>query len=137
MDTLTIEKAKEIWSYMSAGNSSEKSDAIVICCSYDLRVCDHACKLFDTGYSDTLVISGKSGNWTQNLWNQPEAHVFFERAIANGISKEQILMDFTRFYFKQKIQKHIDGTLLYATQEDILNHLNTNIKAKMTHVETQ
>ncbi|MFT5225861.1 MAG: uncharacterized SAM-binding protein YcdF (DUF218 family) [Polaribacter sp.] len=93
MSTLTLEKAGEIWAYMSSIKSRVKSDAIVICCSYDLRVCDHACDLINEGYSETLVISGKSGNWTRHLWNEPEAHVFYERAISNGINESQILIE--------------------------------------------
>ena len=57
--------------------SIESSDAIVICCSYDLRVCDHACQLIKDGYSERLVISGMQGNWTRHLWDSTEAEVFF------------------------------------------------------------
>ena len=93
MKTLTMEKAAEIWSYMSVVKSCGKSDAIVICCSYDLRVYDHACQLIHDGYSKKLVISGKSGSWTQHLWSETEAQVFYERAIANGINENQILLE--------------------------------------------
>ena len=93
MDTLTIEKAREIWSYMSDIKSRNRSDAIVICCSYDLRVCDHACELINSGYSKTLVISGKTGNWTRHIYNESEAQIFFKRAVSNGISKDLILLE--------------------------------------------
>lgn len=86
-------KAGEIWAYMSAVQSQSKSDAIVICCSYDLRVCDHACQLMEEGYSETLVISGKSGNWTRHVWDVPEAQVFRDRAISNGIDEARILLE--------------------------------------------
>lgn len=43
--------------------------------------------------SDTLVISGKYGNWTQHIWEKLEAEVFYERAIDNGINRKQILME--------------------------------------------
>jgi len=92
-DTLTISRAREIWDYLSALSSRGKSDAIVICCSYDLRVCDHACELLDEGYSDTLVISGKSGYWTRHIYNEPEAQVFYQRAIANGIDSDRIILE--------------------------------------------
>ncbi len=91
--TKTLMKAGEIWEYMSALKSCRKSDAIVICCSYDLRVCDHACDLVKDGISETLVISGKFGNWTQHVWEKTEAEIFYERAIKNGISENQILME--------------------------------------------
>ncbi len=103
MQSNTIEKAKEIWSYMSAVDSRGKSDALVICCSYDLRVCDHACKLIDSGISDKLIISGKHGYWTRHLWNEPEAQVFYERAISNGINKDKILLELNATNFGENI----------------------------------
>jgi uncharacterized SAM-binding protein YcdF (DUF218 family) len=93
MDTDTIRSASELWDYMSAGNTAQKSDAIVVCCSYDLRVCDRACNLIEAGYSDVLVLSGGSGNWTRHLWNQPEARVFLERAVTNGMDEDRILLE--------------------------------------------
>ncbi len=103
MQSNTIEKAKEIWSYMSAVESYEKSDAVVICCSYDLRVCDHACKLIEAEVSDKLIITGKHGYWTRHLWNEPEAQVFYERAISNGINKNQILLELNATNFGENI----------------------------------
>lgn len=103
MDTETLTKAGEIWEYMSAMKSRLKSDAIVICCSYDLRVCDHACDLIKDDLSDKLVISGKSGNWTQHIWSKPEADVFFERAISNGVDKEQVLLESSATNFGENI----------------------------------
>lgn len=93
MNTETLKRAGEIWDYMSAVKSRARSDAIVICCSYDLRVCDHACDLIKEGISDSLVISGKYGNWTKHLWGMLEAEVFYERAIENGINAKQILVE--------------------------------------------
>lgn len=55
MDTITINKATELWEYMSAFNRTVKSDAVVVCCSYDLRVCDYACDLIKSGVSDKLL----------------------------------------------------------------------------------
>jgi uncharacterized SAM-binding protein YcdF (DUF218 family) len=103
MTTETLSKAGEIWRYMSAFKSRTKSDAIVVCCSYDLRICDHACDLVKEGISDTLVISGKFGNWTQHIWDKPEAEVFYERAIENGINGKQILMEANASNFGENI----------------------------------
>ncbi len=43
--------------------------------------------------SETLVISGKFGNWTRHIWNEPESQIFYDRAISNGISEAQILVE--------------------------------------------
>lgn len=86
-------KATELWRYLSSFASASQSDAIVVCCSYDLRVCDHACELIESGLSDRLIISGDRGNWTRHLWDRPEAHVFRERALARGLDDSAILIE--------------------------------------------
>lgn len=93
MDTITIEKSSELWKYMSSFDRQEKCDAVVVCCSYDLRVCDHACDLIKSGLSDILVLSGNTGNWTKHIWSKPEAIIFRDRALANGVGEEKIFIE--------------------------------------------
>ncbi len=88
---------------MASFGSVAASDAIVVCCSYDLRVCDHACNLMKKGIADTLVISGKYGNWTRHIWEKPEAEVFLERAVINGIREDQILIEAESTNFGENI----------------------------------
>lgn len=90
---MTIQKADVLWRYMSSFNGCARSDAVVVCCSYDLRVCDYACDLIRKGISNTLVLSGNTGNWTKHLWTQPEAVLFKERALTLGIAEEAILLE--------------------------------------------
>lgn len=92
-DSLTIARASEIWDYLSSFASTAKADAIVVCCSYDLRVCEYACQLVNTGLSNKLVISGNHGNWTKHLWEPPEARVFYQRALACGLPPSAILLE--------------------------------------------
>ncbi len=103
MNSETLARAGEIWDYLSAIRSRAAADAIVLCCSYDLRVCDHACDLLRDGIADTLVISGKHGNWTRQLWDRPEAEVFARRAIENGIDERQILLETRATNFGENI----------------------------------
>ncbi len=89
----TIAEAARLWDYLSASRSHMPCDAVVVCCSYDLRVCDYACDLVRRGVGPLLVLSGNTGNWTRHLWNVPEAHVFRQRALRNGISADAILVE--------------------------------------------
>ncbi len=91
--TPTIENARLLWDYLASFRSVAPSDAIVVCCSYDLRVCDHACTLLEAGFAPLVVLSGRTGNWTSHLWDRPEAHVFFDRAVRNGVSEDQLLIE--------------------------------------------
>lgn len=93
MKTVTLNHAARIWSYMASGRARAACDAIVVCCSYDLRVCDYACELLEQGLAPRLAITGFTGNWTKYLWDVPEAHVFRARAIENGVDPGRILIE--------------------------------------------
>jgi uncharacterized SAM-binding protein YcdF (DUF218 family) len=88
-----LDHAKVLWNYLAAARSREPSDAVVVCCSYDLRVCDYACDLIKQGLAPRLVLAGKTGNWTKFLWTEPEAHVFADRARANGVDPSRIHLE--------------------------------------------
>ena len=93
MQTQTIAAAQRLWDYLSAERSHASSDAVVVCCSYDLRVGDYACELIQQGVAPLLILSGNTGNWTRRLWSRPEASVFRERALENGIPADSILTE--------------------------------------------
>jgi len=93
MHAQTIKVAQQLWDYLSAERRHDISDAVVVCCSYDLRVCDYACKLIQQGVAPLLILSGNTGNWTRHLWSSPEAHVFRERALANGVAADAMLIE--------------------------------------------
>lgn len=92
-DSQTIARAAILWNYMASFRATGACEAIVVCCSYDLRVCDYACELMKAGLSQRLVLSGKTGNWTRHLWTETEAEVFRRRAWENGISHSAILLE--------------------------------------------
>ncbi|HUV20427.1 MAG TPA: YdcF family protein [Gammaproteobacteria bacterium] len=102
-ETLTIKRAAEIWNYLAELNSRARCDAIVLCCSYDLRTCDHACELMHSGYADTLLLSGNTGNWTRHIWSEPEAKIYYRRARSNGIAEEQIIVESAATNFGENI----------------------------------
>lgn len=104
MDTLTIKYATELWDYQSAVANAEPSDAIVVCCSYDLRVCDYACELFKAGLAEQLIFSGNTGNWTRHIWSRPEAQIFYERALTHGIEPSAILLELSATNFGENIR---------------------------------
>ena len=107
------------------------SDAIVICCSYDLRVCDHACDLILKGFSNILVISGKHGDFTKHFWSTTEADVFYKRALDNGVSENQIILEQNATNFAENIlfsKKLIPNakTVTFVTKP------NSLLRAKLT-----
>lgn len=93
MKSETILHAEKLWNYLASFECKDQCDAIVVCCSYDLRVCDYACELIQSGISGRLVFSGKTGHWTRMLWNVPEARAFWERARNLGIDENIVILE--------------------------------------------
>ncbi|MBA4107411.1 MAG: YdcF family protein [Pirellula sp.] len=93
MYSLTMAASQRLWQYLSANRNHAYCEAVIICCSYDLRVCDYACNLIQQGVAPLLILSGDTGNWTRHLWSVPEAHIFRERALQNGIAPDAILIE--------------------------------------------
>ena len=85
---MALEHAKRLWTYLAALRNREPADAVVVCCSYDLRVCDYACDLIKQQLAPRLILSGKTGNWTRFLWTDPEAHVF--RACCDEVGRARV-----------------------------------------------
>lgn len=51
--TLTLQHASVLWKFLGAGRQHSACELIVVCGSYDLRVCDYACQLLKDGVAPT------------------------------------------------------------------------------------
>jgi len=132
MSTETLKNALLLWEYLSTCEKKVSTvDAVVVCCSYDLRVCDYACDLINSGASERLVLSGNTGNWTRHLWDKPEAHIFHERALANGVSPSLIILEDRSTNFGENIRFSND---LLPQAESILfvTKPNSLLRVKLT-----
>ncbi len=131
MPTETLRRAAEIWDYFASFRGVAASDAVVVCCSYDLRVCDHACDLVDSGVADTLLLSGKHGGWTRHLWSEPEAEVFRKRALANGMPEGRILLETEATNFGENI-RYARNLIPEARIVTFVTKPNSLLRAKLT-----
>lgn len=93
MNTEILNQAKILWDYFLGFCNENETDIIVVCCSYDLRICDYACRLFKKSGAKKIIFSGNSGNWTRDLWDRPEAEIFKERALQCGINESNIIIE--------------------------------------------
>ncbi|ETS76282.1 hypothetical protein PFICI_11669 [Pestalotiopsis fici W106-1] len=74
--------------------TAQAIDAVFCLCSLDLRVADHAAKLFLEGTGDYLIFSGGSGVLTEGRFDgKPEAEAFADRACALGVDRARILVE--------------------------------------------
>lgn len=91
---MTREQAvARIWKYHHLEHELGHADLIWALGSHDLRVADRAADLWHAGHAPRIVMSGGLGNFTEGVFNQPEADLFAERAIEIGVPAEAILIE--------------------------------------------
>ncbi|BDS08571.1 hypothetical protein NT6N_36110 [Oceaniferula spumae] len=82
-----------IWHYHQMHHALEKADLIWALGSHDLRVADRVAELWSAGLAPRIVMSGGLGNFTDGVFDKPEAELFAERAIDLGVPAEAILIE--------------------------------------------
>ena len=85
--------AQKVWDYHHLNHRLEKSDAILVMGSHDLRVAERGAQLFLEHWAPLLIFSGGLGNLTRGIWDRPEAERFAEIAVRMGVPRQEILME--------------------------------------------
>ena len=85
--------AQKVWDYHHLNHRLEKSDAILVMGSHDLRVAERGAQLFLEHWAPLLIFSGGLGNLTRGIWDRPEADLFAEIAVGMGVPREAILIE--------------------------------------------
>jgi len=85
--------AQKVWDYHHLDHAVEKSDAILVMGSHDLRVAERGAQLFLEHWAPLLIFTGGLGNLTRGVWDQPEADRFAEIAVRIGVPREEILIE--------------------------------------------
>ncbi|MCX2542666.1 YdcF family protein [Pseudomonas sp. COW5] len=101
--TPTLRHATVLWNFLRAGRQHSECELIVVCGSYDLRVCDYACQLLKKGVAPHLLFTGNTGNWTKHLWERTEADIFAQRAMIQGVSPDQFTLESRATNFAENI----------------------------------
>lgn len=85
--------AKKIWDYCSHRTPLVKSDAIIVLCSHDIRIAEHAARLHLEGWAPLLVFSGGLSKFTSRIYKKSEAETFADVARALGVPAEAIILE--------------------------------------------
>jgi uncharacterized SAM-binding protein YcdF (DUF218 family) len=85
--------AQIVWDYHHLNHHLEKSDAILVMGSHDLRVAERGAQLFLERWAPLLIFSGGLGNLTRGIWDRPEAERFADVAVSMGVRREEILIE--------------------------------------------
>ena len=61
--------------------------------SHDLRVAERGAQIWLEGYAPWLIFSGGLGNFTRDMWTEPEAEKFAAIARKSGVPDKNILVE--------------------------------------------
>ncbi len=87
------EAIRLVWDYHHLNHVLAPADAIWVLCSHDLRVADRAVELWKEGLAPFVIMSGGFGNFTEGVFEKPEAELFAERAIQLGLPVSKVLVE--------------------------------------------
>ena len=82
-----------LWDFMKMGHQLTKADCIFVLCSNDVRVAEHAAKLYHQGLAPYIVFSGGKGRFTEGLFDKSEAETFSDIARDHGVPKAAIITE--------------------------------------------
>lgn len=85
--------AKVIWNYHQIFHTLQSAEGILVLGSNDVRVAEYAALLFLQDFAPLLIFSGGLGNFTRDVWNEPEAVKFARKAVSLGVPEDKILVE--------------------------------------------
>jgi len=96
-DAQILVDANILWQYHLKNDviPSLNKSLIIGLGSYDIRVAQHCAKLFFSGNDNIILFTGKTGNWTNGLWetDSTEAEIFASIAKNYGVPGDKILLE--------------------------------------------
>lgn len=82
-----------IWNFLQIKEKIQKANLILVLCSHDLRVAEHAINLYKSGFANRILFSGGLNFFTKNIFANSEADTFAELAINAGIPHNHIFIE--------------------------------------------
>lgn len=91
--TRYYDHALTLWQYLKLDQSLQKTDALLLLGSSDLRVGERAAELYHQGIAPLLIISGGIGRMTDGVFEQTEAETFAKIAMDAGVPRDAIVLE--------------------------------------------
>ncbi|MEA5016916.1 MAG: YdcF family protein [Candidatus Limiplasma sp.] len=91
MDTYAY--LEDLWNYLYMEHPLEPADAIIGFGSHDQTIASRAAQLYKAGWASRILFTGYLGKGTLGVFPKPEAELFAEIAIKEGVPPEAILIE--------------------------------------------
>ena len=82
-----------VWTYLAVSHRPRPSDAIFVFGSRDLAVPRRAAALFLAGHGERIVVTGRFGPRTEGVFPKPEALVFRDTLLDEGVPDSLIVTE--------------------------------------------
>ena len=82
-----------LWDYLAVVDAPARADVIFVFGSQALSVPARAAELYRAGHAPVVLASGRYGRMTRDVFDQPEALVFRDRLLRDGVPREAIVTE--------------------------------------------
>ncbi len=84
---------QELWDYLCMEHPLQHADVIIGFGSHDTTIARRAAELYKAGWAPLILFSGYLGKGTLGVFDKPEAELFAEIAVREGVPPEAILIE--------------------------------------------
>ncbi|ABQ21113.1 TPA: YdcF family protein [Vibrio cholerae] len=93
MSKRLYQQIETLWDYLQLHQQPDVADLILVLGSNDVRVAEHAAKLYHQGLAPYVLFSGGFGRFTQGVFNHSEAETFAAIAKDASVPEHAILLE--------------------------------------------
>jgi uncharacterized SAM-binding protein YcdF (DUF218 family) len=102
-----------------------------------LRVADRCAQLYADRVAPKIVFTGDRGNWTEQMFDEPEAEIFARRAQAQGVPAADLLIESTATNIGQNLQRtrdllmrlgHAPASAIVVTKGNTLRRVRATVE---------
>ena len=82
-----------LWDYLAVSDPPQTCDVIFVFGSQVLAVPSRAAKLYHDGHASEVLVTGQYGRMTRDVFPKPEALVFRDHLVAEGVPSSAVLTE--------------------------------------------
>ena len=84
---------RPLWEYLALSDAPRTADVIFVFGSADRAVPARAARLYLAGHAPRVLVSGSFGRLTRERFERPEAHVFRDHLVADGVPPAAVIVE--------------------------------------------
>ena len=88
-----VQLVAPVWEYLAVAEPPACADVIFVFGSQALAVPAHAAGLYRAGHAPVVLVSGRYGRMTREVFDRPEALVFRDRLLRDGVPPAAIVTE--------------------------------------------